>query len=109
MKRQLISSEEAVKATHQHKKPCSDCPFARTALNGWLGGLEPEDWVRIASSEGVVPCHTQEGAQCAGIAIYRRNTCKLLMNKRALVLPKDTENVFSNPMEFLKHHKDSIK
>jgi hypothetical protein len=57
MTRRLISSDEAVQSPVQHTQPCSDCPWARTALNGWLGGTGAEDWVRIAHSNSYVKCH----------------------------------------------------
>jgi hypothetical protein len=102
-RRQLISSDEAVEGKVQHKKPCSDCPWTRTALNGWLGGATPEQWIREAHSDIHVECHTIKNQQCAGIAIYRRNVCKRV-DPPLLTLEKDTESVFSNPIEFIEHH-----
>ena len=107
--KQLISSDQAVHAKRQHKTPCSDCPWARTALNGWLGGAAVEDWLREAHGERQVPCHTLNGAQCAGIAIYRRNVCKSPRNPDALCLPADREKVFSSPMEFTAHHTAPLR
>lgn len=104
MKRQLISSAEAVEGKVQHTTPCSDCPMTRTALKGWLGGATPDEYVRLAHSDHVVDCHAIKNTQCAGIAIYRRNVVKRC-DPPNLVLPKDTEAVFSTPMEFLEHHK----
>ena len=108
-KRQLISSEEAEVAVAQHRRPCSDCPWARTALNGWLGSSTPEEWLRYAHGEGTSECHTLLGAQCAGFAIYRANVCKVPIDRNALVLPPDRERVFATPMEFLEHHKNFKK
>lgn len=107
--RQLISSEDAVDAKCQHETPCSDCPWARTALKGWLGGATPEAWVREAHGEHPVPCHTINGAQCAGIAIYRRNVCKTPRDPEALRLPADREKVFATPMEFTAHHSAPLR
>lgn len=100
----FISSDEAVKAKCQHNTPCSDCPWRRDSLNGWLGSETPEQWVRIAHSDNVVECHTLLGAQCAGIAVYRRNVAKLPYPPN-IRLEADRENVFSNPSEFIEHHK----
>lgn len=103
-KRKLISREEAVQAKGQHTKPCSDCPWAREALNGWLGGGSIDDWLHTAHSDAHVDCHTLRGAQCAGLAIYRRNVCKRV-EPPLLVLERDTDKVFATPMEFREHHE----
>lgn len=102
--RLLVSSEDAEAAKSQHKTPCRDCPWTRKALSGWLGNLSVTDWVGIAHSNSHVECHTLLGAQCAGLAIYRRNTCKRV-EAPLLVLPSDHEMCFSNQMEFTAHHK----
>lgn len=107
-RRQLISSDEAVKAKCQHKAPCSDCPWSRQSLNGWLGGASIDAWLHRAHGDDVVDCHTLRGAQCAGIAIYRRNVCKR-SHPINLVLPKDEVAVFSTPMEFRAHHEQLPK
>ena len=103
-RKQLISSREAVQAKAQHKKPCSDCPWSRQALNGWLGGTSADEWVRTAHSDAHVACHTLKGAQCAGIAVYRANVVKTPRDPSVLRLPADHTAVFSSPMEFTAHH-----
>lgn len=80
--------------------------MARTALNGWLGGATPEEYVRLAHSDAQVSCHVYGNVQCAGMAIYRRNVCKRV-SPPGLVLEKDTEAVFATPMAFLEHHRAS--
>lgn len=105
MKRtKLITFDEAVPATRQHKRPCSDCPWSRQAFPGWLGSISAEEWVRIAHGESLVDCHTRSGAQCAGIAIYQANVCKSPRDPRILKLPADRKAVFANPQEFCEHH-----
>lgn len=103
MSRRLITDEEAVEATCQHVKACSDCPWSRKSLNGWLGGNTAEEWVSFAHSDVVIPCHVLKGAQCAGAAIYRRNVAKWV-DAPNLRLEKDKVAVFANPMEFMQHH-----
>lgn len=102
--RRLISSDEAVTSDHQHTQPCSDCPFARTALNGWLGGVSIEEWLQRAHSDTVVACHTISNQQCAGLAIYRRNVAKGCWPPM-LKLPADRKKAFATPMEFRAHHE----
>lgn len=101
--RKLISRDEAVRGKTQHTQACSDCPWRRDALNGWLGGNAVETFLAIAHSDTRYDCHAIMGAQCAGMAIYRRNTCKRV-EPPLLVLPADHDTIFSNRMEFSAHH-----
>lgn len=108
--KRLVSSAEAKESKTQHRTPCSDCPWARTALPGWLGGLTAQEWVGIAHGEikDIVPCHTVGNQQCAGLAIYRANVCKVPRDRLALRLPANRKTVFSNPPEFTAHHAKRI-
>lgn len=104
MGRKFIASDEAKPATRQHKRPCSDCPWRRDALPGWLGSMSPQEWLAVAHGEGTAECHVHLGVQCAGFAIYRTNVCKSPRNPEALRLPEDPEVCFASPHEFLEHH-----
>ena len=101
---QLITTEDAKPAKGQHKAPCSDCPWRRKSLAGWLGSATREEWIGDAHGEARIECHTLIGAQCAGAAIYRTNVCKTPKYPELLVLPADKVKVFATPMEFLEHH-----
>ncbi len=100
--KQLITERKAVKT--QHKSPCSDCPWARKAMPGWLGGFTIQTWLELAHSDSLIHCHTRD-KQCAGAAIFRANICKSSRDSEALTLPADRINVFSWDTEFEKHHK----
>ncbi len=90
----------------QHRRPCKDCPWRRKSAAGWLGSEQtPEQWVQSAHDETYIECHVHEGFQCAGSAIYRKNVCKSPRFPELLVLPADHEAVFSNPSEFIAHHR----
>lgn len=104
-RRRLITIDEAVPARGQHKSPCSDCPFARHSLPGWLGGETVDAWLAEAHSDNEIPCHTLSGAQCAGSAIYRRNVLKTPRDAGVLRLEADRELVFATPSEFKEHHE----
>lgn len=104
MTKQCVTSDEAEQATEQHKKPCGDCPWRRKALNGWLGNMSAQEWVEAAHSDAIIECHTLLGAQCAGAAVYRRNTFKLAYPPN-LKLEANHETVFSNRQQFLEHHR----
>lgn len=93
-RKRLVTIDEAVPATRQHTRPCSDCPWARASLNGWLGGATIEEWLADAHR---------------GVVIYRRNVCKKLIDKSILVLPTDKVAVFATPMEFAEHHRQLPK
>jgi hypothetical protein len=80
----------------------------RESLNGWLGGSTPDEYVRLAHSNELVPCHVHGNVHCAGMAIYRRNVCKRV-EFPGLLLPADETTVFSTPMEFVAHHTSTSK
>ncbi len=101
--RQLISKDEAVSLAKQHTSPCSDCPFSRKALKGWLGGSSPQEFAAIAHGDSPYDCHATD-KQCAGIAIFRTNVCKSPRDPEALRLPRNTRDVFSTTVEFITHH-----
>jgi len=106
--KQFISSDEAQVGKVQHRQPCSDCPFARVALPGWLGSVSAEEWIQLAHGEGTAECHAILEQDCAGLAIYRANVCKSPRDPNALRLPPDTVKVFARPQEFLDHHKKKL-
>ena len=107
MTRRCIASDEAPESNIQHTRPCTDCPFARTALAGWLGGLTRQEWVSLLHSDERIDCHAIIGPQCAGAAIYRANICKLPRDKTLLRLQADRLLVFGSPIEFAEHHCDT--
>lgn len=102
--KQFISSEEAVRCDTQPTKPCSDCPFARTAIHGWLGSMTADEWIQAVHGEATIDCHALIGPQCAGAAIYRANVCKITRDKNNLKLEADRKLVFASPKEFKEHH-----
>ena len=91
-------------STEQHTEPCADCPFARTALPGWLGGQSVGEWLAMAHGEGPLYCHTKtvkrKVAMCAGGAIFRANVCKSAVFR----LPQNNEKVFAMDNAFASHH-----
>lgn len=107
MRRRLVTSDQAVPAKGQHSKPCSDCPWARTALCGWLGSNTIDEWIAMAHGETRIDCHTRTGAQCAGAAIYRANVAKSPRDQTLLRLPRDAEHVFATANEFFEHHSSA--
>jgi hypothetical protein len=103
--RQLITGDQARIGKRQHTSPCSDCPFDRTALKGWLGETSPELWAQIVHGEGRIDCHTITPMQCAGAAIFRANVLKQLRDPDAFRLPPNKARCFSSTKEFIAHHR----
>jgi hypothetical protein len=101
---QLRTSDQAKPAPHQHKRPCSDCPFSRKSIPGWLGGDTVDNWMHAVHGEGLIECHVISNQQCAGSGIFRTNVCKVPRNDELLTLPRDTRLVFATTQEFVDHH-----
>jgi hypothetical protein len=104
MRRQCIPAGQTPPAKRQITRPCSDCPMARSALNGWLGGSTPEEYAALAHTDERPECHVHGNVECAGMAIYRANICKSPRTP-GLTLPADRAAVFASQSEFLAHHK----
>ena len=95
----LITTQRVAKK--QHTKPCSDCPFARESLPGWLGG---QDAAWTALYAGWVACHVFKNTECAGHAIYQANLKRMPRTPDQFKLPEDREVVFATFQEFMDHH-----
>jgi len=103
--RRFITGNQAKRTKTQHTQPCADCPFSKTAINGWLGGTPLDEWVWVIGSEATVKCHCAINRHCAGAAIFRANTAKQLRDPNAFKLPPDNgKRVFATRQEFLEHH-----
>ena len=102
---QLVSSDEAPPTTGQPTTPCSDCPWSRDSIPGWLGGATVDDWLTAIQSDEPIDCHALKGPQCAGAAIYRGNTFKLPRDPGVLRLDANKTHTFSGPDEFREHHR----
>ena len=100
------------------KKPCKECPWARTVEPGRLGGSPPEVYIGQAVLPFWLPCHESanyEGKasdvnqvqECHGAAIFRANIKdKIIADNDALLhLPEDRDLVFSTLAEFYAHHR----
>jgi hypothetical protein len=100
--------------------PCSECPWRRASLPGWLGPHTAEEWQLGAHGDHEIACHltipagfddddeagddTSMMTTCSGAAIFRANVCKSPRYVPAENrLPADRETVFGHG-EFLAHH-----
>lgn len=116
----------------EQTRPCSQCPFRRKSLPGWLGAASPEGFIDSALSDELMPCHKtvdyespdwQEEMMgedssvqhCAGTRIMYRNLQKRSRNWIFLTLEhaacvasvEPSAEVFATREEFLSHHKSS--
>lgn len=99
------------------KEPCHQCPFRRTSIQGWLGPWNPEDLLHQVSY-GEFPCHCtikKDGADttnmqvCVGAVTYLNNKMQRSrdpqMSAAQNLHPADHRLAFSNPQEFIAHHR----
>ena len=103
------------------KTPCSECPFRKTALPGWLGPDSAKSVMEKVHGEGGYPCHMDmdgkpkdasgnvdctEVEQCAGAIFHANASCKSYrdpdLNKMQKRLGTDFQVL--NRLEFVKHH-----
>ena len=106
---------DAVTLPDATPQPCSDCPWVRTAMRGWLGPFTADEWIAIAHSDEPVACHRTikvsgrwEGAsQCRGLASFREHICKSPRNPEVVVGPHDVR-VFATNAEFRSHHDSPL-
>lgn len=104
--KQLLTCHDAVVTKKQHTTPCSDCPWARKSMPGWLGAYTMAEWLQAAHGEGTSECHTRVDKQCAGFATFRANIVKVPRDPAAFRLPRNTTTVFASDAEFIAHHKE---
>lgn len=110
------------------KSPCTDCPFRKDSLRGWLADYTPEELYNIVLNEQPFPCHmamkktdyvepkevgNEEYPICAGSLRFMKKSGKLPRNKELALLLKqiaveDCENILSQ-IEFITHHKPFLK
>lgn len=91
------------------KKPCSNCPFKKDALKGWLGADRAEE---IANAHSFT-CHktgeTGSGPrkQCAGFMIMKEEDSafyRLLNHEARKYLSEQNKLVFDTIYDFINHH-----
>lgn len=105
----------------QHRKPCAECPFGKTAKVKTLGGGDPDTYIGQIYGPFWFPCHLDgnyddkqsdpaEVTQCAGAAIFRANLeLDAKMPPALLKAEKDEGRSFTSAEEFVKHHTGEDK
>jgi hypothetical protein len=98
------------------KLPCVECPLAKTAIPGRLGGYSVDQYLYILHSIADIACHMSPGfpdvlatqRSCTGVAMYRAN-CGVIASGHAEQatrhIGKNYEVGFAHQREFRNHHK----
>src|ERR1019366_7196985 len=75
------------------KTCCNQCPLRRDSTPGYLGGYTAEEYITILHGDADIACHMSKGFKeraleeqrsCTGVAIYRRNACKIPRGTNAI-------------------------
>ena len=85
------------------KRPCSNCPFKKDTMKGWLGKDRMTD---ILKSPGFT-CHKKSDKQCAGHMLIKGqdNEFVALASRMGLDTQlKGRESVFETIPECIDHH-----
>lgn len=104
-------------------KPCSDCPFRRASMPGWLGAGSPESFLDCLQRDEPLPCHQtinyddprwleewtaqQGGSMCGGALIFSANKLQRPRTRGFPTLSPDRVAVFSDSLEFVRHHREA--
>lgn len=108
------------------KRPCSECPFRKIHMPGWLGPWKAQDIVNFVHRDGGLACHRTvrkdgkdtEGVQaCAGAAIHMNKSVKCSKHKDMRELqdkmetaPADViDGIIKWPHDFIAHHEQTPK
>ena len=98
------------------KKPCSECPFVKGSLQGWLGPWTAPNFIRQLMSEDGQMCHstiTEDGVItpgtqiCTGGLICANKSAKSYRNPDLRKLQEEVgkdDNVMT-AFEFKQYHK----
>lgn len=101
------------------KEPCKECPFRKTSLPTWLGGLTAKQTHDYVLSEANFACHmtrkktAEQMSRCKGSQIFLIHHCKSVrMNiplQKALAQTKKEGHNLENYLgfDFLQHHSEN--
>jgi hypothetical protein len=84
-------------------KPCSNCPFRKDSLKGWLGKERATELVNNYSHT----CHkANDKLQCAGHMLLLKddNTFYQLAKRMNLLYVKGGDLIFETKEDCIKHH-----
>jgi len=92
-------------------------------MPGWLGAGSPESFIDCMNRDEPLPCHQtidyddpdwlvkwsaqEDGSMCAGALIFMANKMQRPRTRGFPTLPPDKVAVFSNTVEFVRHHREA--
>jgi hypothetical protein len=100
-------------------KPCRECPLARAAVVGALGGYTVAQYLEVLHGIADLACHLSRGfpnnpeeqRSCTGVAMFRANLGIEPWGKAMVAVSLvgvDRETVFASDAEFSKHHGGNL-
>ena len=87
------------------KSPCSNCPFTKDCLEGWLG---KERAIEISNASSFV-CHKKNDLQCAGSMVINGNDNEFVRLAESMRIDLDIKGknkVFRSKKEMIKHQEE---
>ena len=100
------------------KTPCTECPFLKTSIPGYLGGFSVSETLDVAKSESKFLCHlTREldsPQECAGRMLFvskigkmfRRAGLEKVRTELKNNTSQETKDKVLSYSEFVKHHEN---
>jgi hypothetical protein len=100
------------------KMPCPECPLARTAIRGALGGYTVAQYLEVLHGPADLACHLSKGfpanraeqRSCTGVAMFRANLGLHPAGgamRAVQLVGENREAVFASPEDFAAHHSAS--
>ncbi len=105
------------------KKPCSECPYRKNSIKGWLGESsgDPMDFLAQLQNPDLHPCHKtidwekdddiekSDAPKCVGALQFMNNSLQISrypeIAKLQKTVGKNLDEVMHHKKEFIEHHK----
>jgi len=111
---------------YKQTKMCSDCPFRKKAMKGWLGPWQPEEIQQMIHGENKYICHSdinkrssvgqsesqidEQGQHCVGFLRYRTKVCKTSRDEdqraHQYKLKEIDDQEVIDAFQFVAHHTE---
>lgn len=93
-----------------HRRPCAECPWRKTSLQGYLGGNDAYTYADAISCNEAPDCHLNDGAFCVG-ALTTANNCATQLHRtqgameaQERILEPRSDEFFWHPSAFFEYH-----
>ena len=91
------------------KKPCSNCPFRKDSLKGWLGEQRITEILKADSFTCHKTTDSKQLLQCAGHMITKGNDNQFVSTANSLKIDlklSGKELLFQSEKQLINHHKN---